>query len=80
MLDGAAADRHCVRHGLEPALHLIEHRLMLPSSEALFLTGCAERGHWAGTAGLLVLLDVDELASLNGGMALPNLLTDRAAI
>ena len=42
MLDGAAADRQRLGYGLEPALHLIEHRLMLPSSDALFLAGRAE--------------------------------------
>jgi len=44
ILDGAAADRRCVGHCLEPALHLIEHRLML-HGRMRFSLPAVQRGH-----------------------------------
>ncbi|KQT45671.1 hypothetical protein ASG47_11945 [Devosia sp. Leaf420] len=37
LLGRTATDCHRFWHHFEPALHLIEHRLMLPSSDALLL-------------------------------------------
>lgn len=75
-----AADRHRVGHRFEPALHGIECRFVLPASNALLFAGRAQGAGWADATGLLVAIDVDQLAGLNGGMALVELLADRAAI
>ncbi len=42
VLNSASPDRHGVGHCVKAALHLVEHCLMLPSSDALLLAGGAQ--------------------------------------
>src|SRR5690606_17849813 len=80
VLDRAAADRHGFGHRLKSALHGIEHRLVLPSSDTLLLAGRAQRTGCTGTTSLLVEVHADELATFHPGKALLKLLASRAAV
>ena len=80
MLDGAAADRHRVGHGFEPALHGIEYRFVFPSPDTLLLARRAQRAGWADATDLLVEVNTDELSAIFTGEALLQQLAGGAPI
>jgi hypothetical protein len=52
VLDRAPSDPHGVGHVVEPALHGLDHRLMLPALDAALLAGGALVLDAAGSAGV----------------------------
>lgn len=80
VFDGTAPNRHRVGHRIEPALHFIEHRFVLPPSDTLLLPGCARGSGCEGTAGLLVEVHADEFAAFHPGEAFLELRAGRTAI